>query len=69
MEGTPGRSFILYNGADSVVHQDYDAKDGDTIITTIDYNIQKIAEEVVAETAAEWPAKNVAAMVMQHLYR
>ena len=53
MEGTPGRSFILYNGADSVVHQDYDAKDGDTIITTIDYNIQKIAEEVVAETAAE----------------
>ena len=64
MEGPPGRSFILYNGADSVVHQDYDAKDGDTIITTIDYNIQKIAEEVVAETAAEWPAKNVAAMVM-----
>lgn len=64
MEGTPGRSFILYNGADSVVHQDYDAKDGDTIITTIDYNIQKIAEEVVAETAAEWPTKNVAAMVM-----
>lgn len=64
MEGTPGRSFILYNGADSVVHQDYDAKDGDTIITTIDYNIQKIAEEVVAETAAEWPAKNVAAIVM-----
>lgn len=64
MEGTPGRSFILYNGADSVVHQDYDAKDGDTIITTIDYNIQKIAEEVVTETAAEWPAKNVAAMVM-----
>ena len=64
MEGTPGRSFILYNGADSVVHQDYDAKDGDTIITTIDYNIQKIAEEVVAETAAEWPATNVAAMVM-----
>lgn len=64
MEGTPGRSFILYNSADSVVHQDYDAKDGDTIITTIDYNIQKIAEEVVAETAAEWPAKNVAAMVM-----
>ena len=64
MEGTPGRSFILYNGADSVVHQDYDAKDGDTIITTIDYNIQKIAEEVVAETASEWSAKIVAAMVM-----
>ena len=24
MEGTPGRSLILYNGADSVVHQDYE---------------------------------------------
>ena len=64
MEGTPGRSFILYNGADSVVHQDYDAKDGDTIITTIDYIIQNIAEVVGSETAAEWSGKNVAAMVM-----
>ena len=64
MEGTPGRSFILYSGADSVEYLDYDAQDGDTVITTIDYNIQQLAEQVVAETAAEWPSKNVAAMVM-----
>lgn len=64
MEGTPGRSFILYSGADSVTYQDYDAKDGDTLVTTLDYNIQQMAEEVVAETAAEWPSENVAAIVM-----
>lgn len=64
MEGTPGRSFILYNGADSVSYEDYPAKDGDTLVTTIDYNIQQLAEQVVAETEAEWPSQNVAAMVM-----
>ncbi len=64
MEGTPGRSFILYNGADSVSYEDYPAKDGNTLITTIDYNIQQLTEKVVAETQAEWPSQNVAAMVM-----
>lgn len=64
MEGTPGRSFMLYQGADRVEYQDYEAKDGDTLVTTLDYNIQQMAEEVVAETQAEWPSENVAAMVM-----
>lgn len=64
MKGTPGRSFILYDGADSVTYQDYPAQDGDTVITTIDYTIQQYAEEVVAETGAQWPAENIAAVVM-----
>ncbi|MDD3393875.1 MAG: penicillin-binding transpeptidase domain-containing protein [Anaerotignum sp.] len=64
MVGTPGRSFILYDGADGVTYQDYPAQDGDTVITTIDYTIQQYAEEVVAETGAEWPAENIAAIVM-----
>ena len=64
MEGTPGRSFILYNGADSISYEDYPAQDGDTVITTIDYNLQQLTEQIVANTAAEWPSKNVAAMVM-----
>ncbi len=65
MKGMSGRSFILYQGADSVVYQDYKAQDGNTIITTIDYNIQQMAEEVVAETQQQWPSKNVAAVVME----
>ncbi len=64
MLGTPGRSFILYDGADGVSYQDYPAKDGDTVITTIDYTIQQYAEQAVEETAAQWPAENIAAIVM-----
>lgn len=64
MTGTPGRSFILYQGADSVTYQDYAATDGNTIVTTLDYTIQQYAEEAVKETMAEWPSENVAAIVM-----
>ena len=64
MTGTPGRSFILYQGADKVTYQDYEAQDGDTIVTTLDYNIQQYAEQAVKETMEAWPSENVAAIVM-----
>lgn len=64
MTGTPGRSFILYQGDNDVTYQDYAAQDGNTIVTTLDYTIQQYAEEVVQETMAEWPSEDVAAMVM-----
>ena len=64
MTGIPGRSFILYQGADTVTYQDYAAEDGNTIVTTLDYTIQQYAEEAVAETMAKWPSENVASLVM-----
>ena len=64
MTGIPGRSFILYQGADTVTYQDYAAEDGNTIVTTLDYTIQQYAEEAVAETMAQWPSENVASLVM-----
>ena len=64
MTGTPGRSFILYQGADKVTYQDYEAQDGNTIVTTLDYNIQQYAEQAVKETMEAWPSENVAAIVM-----
>lgn len=64
MTGTPGRSFILYQGADKVTYQDYEAQDGNTIVTTLDYTIQQYAEQAVKETMATWPSQNVAAIVM-----
>lgn len=64
MTGIPGRSFILYQGADTVTYQDYAAEDGSTIVTTLDYTIQQYAEEAVAETMAQWPSENVASLVM-----
>ena len=64
MTGIPGRSFILYQGADTVTYQDYAAEDGSTIVTTLDYTIQQYAEEAVADTMAQWPSENVASLVM-----
>ena len=64
MTGIPGRSFILYQGADTVTYQDYAAEDGNTIVTTLDYTIQQYAEEAVADTMAQWPSENVASLVM-----
>lgn len=64
MTGTPGRSFISYDGNSTAVQMEYDAKDGDTVVTTLDYTIQQYAEEIVNETAAQWPSEAVAIMVM-----
>lgn len=64
MKGIPGRSFILYESKRDVSYQEYDAKDGNTVITTIDYTIQQFAEELVAETYEQWPAESVMAIVM-----
>ncbi|MDO4531230.1 MAG: penicillin-binding transpeptidase domain-containing protein, partial [Bacillota bacterium] len=64
MTGIPGRSFILYQGADTVTYQDYAAVDGSTIVTTLDYTIQQYAEQAVKESMERWPAQNVAAMVI-----
>ena len=64
MTGIPGRSFILYQGADTVTYQDYAAEDGNTIVTTLDYTIQQYAEQAVAESMAQWPSENVASLVM-----
>lgn len=49
-DGYAGRPFILYQGADKVTYQDYEAQDGNTIVTTLDYNIQQYAEQAVKET-------------------
>ena len=64
MAGMAGRAFAVYQNGNRVSYEEYDAQDGDTVITTLDYVIQQAAEEVVAETQALWPSETVAAMVM-----
>ncbi len=64
MEGISGRSFIVYESSQNVSHKNYPAQDGDTIITTIDYGIQQLAEEVVRDTYNMWPSVSVMAIVM-----
>lgn len=64
MTGVPGRSFIAYDGNSTAMRQEYEAEDGNTIVTTIDYTIQQYAENIVQKTAQEWPAEAVAIIVM-----
>ncbi len=64
MTGIPGRSFIAYDGNSTAVRQEYDAEDGNTVVTTIDYTIQQYAENIVMKTAEQWPSEAVAIMVM-----
>lgn len=64
MSGTPGRSFISYDGSNRAEQQDIAPKDGSTIITTLDCTIQQYAEEVVEQAAAQFPCENTAALVM-----
>ena len=64
MSGTPGRSFISYDGTNRAEQQDIAPKDGNTVVTTIDYTIQQYAEQVVEQAAAQFPCENTAALVM-----
>lgn len=64
MKGVSGRSFIMYESNRDISYQEYDAQDGNTIITTIDYNIQQFAEEIVKDTYDKWPAQSIMAIVM-----
>ncbi|WP_317853768.1 penicillin-binding transpeptidase domain-containing protein [Chakrabartyella piscis] len=64
MSGETGRSFILYEQGNSITYQDYDAKDGSTLVTTIDYMMQQYAEQAVAESQEMWPCEKTVAIVM-----
>lgn len=64
MVGSPGRSFITYNGASSAVTQEVEAKDGNTVITTLDYTIQQYAEQTVNDIDKDYNPENAAVLVM-----
>lgn len=64
MSGVPGRSFITYDGTEGAVNQEIPAQDGDTIVTTIDYQIQQFAQEAANQAMADYNAEYTAALVM-----
>lgn len=64
MSGIPGRSFITYDGTQGAIQQEVPATDGNTIVTTLDYNIQSFAEEAVRLGMEEYNPENAAAIVM-----
>ena len=64
MTGIPGRSYITYDGANGAVSQEVPAQDGNTIITTLDYNMQTFAEQAVEEMMADYNPENAASIIM-----
>lgn len=64
LSGINGREFKTYDGSSSAVVQMVDAKDGSTVVTTLDYNIQQYAEEAVAQAVKEFEPEHAAILVM-----
>ncbi|GFI61767.1 stage V sporulation protein D [Clostridiales bacterium] len=64
LSGVNGREFKTYEGSASAVVKTIDAKDGSTIVTTLDYNIQQYAEQAVAKAVEDFDPKHAAVLVM-----
>ena len=68
MTGTPGRSFILYQGADKVTYQDYEAQDGNTIVDV--YKRQLWGRKLIWRRCGNsWSAAPPAEMPIPHPVR
>ncbi|OGO85850.1 MAG: hypothetical protein A2Y24_00505 [Clostridiales bacterium GWE2_32_10] len=65
LKGTPGRSFITFQGNDMLVQEQVEAKNGYNVIMTIDKNIQGILENKMKEAVALHNPKNAAIIVME----
>ena len=64
LSGVNGREFKTYDGSSSAVVQTIDAKDGSTVVTTLDYNIQQYAEQAVAQAMTDYSPEHAAVLVM-----
>lgn len=64
MTGMKGRSFTTYDETGAAVVQELEAKNGNTVVTTLDYTIQQYAEESVAEAMADFQPETAATLVM-----
>ena len=64
LSGVDGREFKTYDGGSTAVVQTIEAKDGSTVVTTLDYNIQQYAQQAIDEAVAEYDPQHAAVLVM-----
>lgn len=64
LSGTDGRKYGYLNDDVDLQKVTEEPQNGKTIVSTIDINIQRIAEKYISEFMQETGAKNVAALVM-----
>lgn len=64
LNGVTGRSYGYYSSASTLEKNVKDAQDGNTIVTTLDVNIQSIVENKIDKFMKKTGAKNVGCIVM-----
>lgn len=64
LEGTSGRIYRTYTDSGQVVSNDSPAIKGDKVVTTLDANIQKFAEDIVLEYGERYQTENASIIVM-----
>lgn len=64
MTGTPGRSFVMYDGSGNVISREVAAVDGHTVVTTIDSTIQQFAEQTAYDVFNAYDSETVGVIVM-----
>ena len=62
--GVPGREYGYLNDDSNLERVIKPARDGNTIVSTIDMKVQSVAEKYIAQFEAEMGADNVACIVM-----
>ncbi len=64
LSGEEGRMFRYYNSANNPVTEEKEPKDGYKIVTTLDTNIQRFAEEAATKAGRHYESQNAAVLVM-----
>ncbi|MBO7335651.1 MAG: penicillin-binding protein 2, partial [Lachnospiraceae bacterium] len=64
LSGTNGRSYGYYDSELNIVETVNPATDGNTVVTTIDINVQRVVQDAVEGFLKKYGALNVAAVVM-----
>lgn len=64
LTGVPGRIFRTYDSQNNVVSEDVPAKDGYSLVTTLDINIQKFAQDAINEAGEKNSAEHASVIVM-----
>ncbi|MCL2873869.1 MAG: penicillin-binding transpeptidase domain-containing protein [Defluviitaleaceae bacterium] len=64
LTGVPGRLFRTYSTASAATSMQIDPQDGFTLITTIDANIQRIADEIVLAAGIRYEPEEALIIVM-----
>ncbi|MCD8077492.1 MAG: penicillin-binding protein 2 [Lachnospiraceae bacterium] len=62
--GTDGREYGYMNSDGIVERTTQEAVDGNTVVTTLDYTIQSVVEEAIADYLEDMSAENVGVLVM-----